>query len=100
MSAAFGGGLAALVFFTSFLSGIFGMPGGMILMGALLLFLSVPAAMVLHADRSERLAQGDVEPHANFRIALRLGASGQARRCRPSNRGFRGPAAAAENAGL
>jgi uncharacterized membrane protein YfcA len=42
-------GLAFAVLATSFLSGIFGMAGGMILMGVLLLFLSVPAAMVLHA---------------------------------------------------
>jgi uncharacterized membrane protein YfcA len=41
--------LSALVLATSFLSGIFGMAGGMILMGALLAFLPVPAAMVLHA---------------------------------------------------
>jgi uncharacterized protein len=34
---------------TSFLSGIFGMGGGMILMGALLPLLPLPAAMVLHA---------------------------------------------------
>jgi uncharacterized membrane protein YfcA len=34
---------------TSFLSGIFGMAGGMILVGVLLALLPVPAAMVLHA---------------------------------------------------
>lgn len=34
---------------TSFLSGIFGMVGGLILMGVLLIFLPVPAAMTLHA---------------------------------------------------
>jgi uncharacterized membrane protein YfcA len=34
---------------TSFLSGLFGMAGGMILMGALLALLPLPAAMVLHA---------------------------------------------------
>ena len=34
---------------TSFLSGIFGMLGGLILMGLLLLVLPVPAAMSLHA---------------------------------------------------
>lgn len=38
----------AIVLFTSFLSGVFGMAGGMILMGALLLFVPVPAAMILH----------------------------------------------------
>lgn len=42
-------GLAVAVLATSFMSGIFGMAGGMVLMGILLLFLSVPAAMVLHA---------------------------------------------------
>ena len=40
--------LAAVVLATSFLSGVFGMAGGMILMGVLLSFLSVPSAMVLH----------------------------------------------------
>jgi uncharacterized membrane protein YfcA len=34
---------------TSFLSGIFGMAGGMILMGVLLTLLTVPEAMALHA---------------------------------------------------
>lgn len=34
---------------TSFLSGIFGMLGGLILMGLLLIVLPVPAAMSLHA---------------------------------------------------
>src|SRR6185369_16084060 len=33
---------------TAFLSGILGMAGGMILMGILLAFLPVPAAMLLH----------------------------------------------------
>jgi len=39
----------AAVLSTSFLSGIFGMLGGLILMGMLLLVLPVPAAMTLHA---------------------------------------------------
>ncbi|HEX6121056.1 MAG TPA: TSUP family transporter [Dongiaceae bacterium] len=34
---------------TSFVSGIFGMIGGLVLLGVLLLFLPVPAAMTLHA---------------------------------------------------
>ena len=34
---------------TSFLSGVFGMIGGLVLMGVLLIFLPVPAAMALHA---------------------------------------------------
>lgn len=41
-------GLSGTILFTSFLSGIFGMAGGLILMGALLAFLPVPAAMALH----------------------------------------------------
>lgn len=41
--------LAAILLITSFLSGIFGMAGGMILMGVLLPILPVPTAMVLHA---------------------------------------------------
>src|SRR5262245_47339589 len=40
--------LAAAVLCTSFLSGIFGMAGGMILMGILLAVIPVAAAMVLH----------------------------------------------------
>ncbi len=40
--------ISVTVLATAFLSGIFGMAGGMILMGALLAFLPVPAAMVLH----------------------------------------------------
>ena len=39
--------LAATVIATSFLSGIFGMAGGMILLGVLLVFLDVAPAMVL-----------------------------------------------------
>jgi uncharacterized protein len=41
-------GIGAAVLATSFLSGIVGMAGGMILMGILLALLPVPAAMVLH----------------------------------------------------
>ncbi len=40
--------LAASVVVTSFISGILGMAGGMILMGVLLAFMPVPAAMMLH----------------------------------------------------
>ena len=39
---------ALSVLFTSFVSGIFGMAGGMILMGLLLALMPVPAAMVMH----------------------------------------------------
>ncbi|MSP48298.1 MAG: sulfite exporter TauE/SafE family protein [Alphaproteobacteria bacterium] len=41
-------GLALSIIATSFLSGLFGMAGGMVLMGLLLVLLPVPAAMVLH----------------------------------------------------
>lgn len=41
--------LGAVMLGTAFLSGIFGMAGGMILMGVLLAVLPVPAAMALHA---------------------------------------------------
>jgi uncharacterized membrane protein YfcA len=41
-------GLAALILSTSFISGIFGMAGGMILMAILLAVMPVAAAMVLH----------------------------------------------------
>lgn len=40
--------LGVSVLATSFLSGLFGMAGGMVLMGLLLIMLPVPAAMVLH----------------------------------------------------
>ena len=40
--------LAASAFVTSFISGILGMAGGMILMGVLLAVLPVPTAMMLH----------------------------------------------------
>lgn len=40
--------LAVSVLGTSFLSGVFGMAGGMVLMGILIAFLPVSAAMVLH----------------------------------------------------
>lgn len=40
--------LSASVLATSFLSGIFGMAGGMVLMGILLVLLSVEKAMVIH----------------------------------------------------
>ena len=41
-------GLGLAVVATSFLSGLFGMAGGMVLMGVLLLMLPVTAAMLLH----------------------------------------------------
>jgi len=47
-SAAFVAILAASALATSFVSGILGMAGGMILMGMLLAMLPVPAAMMLH----------------------------------------------------
>ena len=40
--------LAAVAVATSFISGIFGMAGGMLLIGLLLVLLPVPAAMVFH----------------------------------------------------
>jgi uncharacterized membrane protein YfcA len=40
--------ITVTVFATSFISGILGMAGGMILMGVLLALMSVPAAMMLH----------------------------------------------------
>lgn len=41
--------LGALMMATAFLSGLFGMAGGMILIGVLLALMPLPAAMVLHA---------------------------------------------------
>ena len=42
-------GIALVMVATSFLSGIFGMAGGMVLVGVLLAVMPVPAAMTLHA---------------------------------------------------
>ncbi|MDP2331253.1 MAG: TSUP family transporter [Reyranella sp.] len=42
-------GLGLLMIGTAFLSGIFGMAGGMVLIGVLLVVLPLPVAMVLHA---------------------------------------------------
>ena len=41
--------LGALMVATAFLSGLFGMAGGMILIGVLLALMPLPTAMVLHA---------------------------------------------------
>ena len=49
MSAALMAALAGTMVATAFLAGIFGMAGGMILMGVLLALLPVPQAMALHA---------------------------------------------------
>ena len=42
-------GLSALMICTALLSGVFGMAGGLILIGVLLMILPLPQAMVLHA---------------------------------------------------
>ena len=42
-------GLSLLMIGTAFLSGIFGMAGGLILIGVLLFIFPLPTAMVLHA---------------------------------------------------
>ena len=42
-------GLGLLMVATAFLSGLFGMAGGLILIGVLLTILPLPSAMVLHA---------------------------------------------------
>jgi uncharacterized protein len=42
-------GLGAVMVATAFLSGVFGMAGGLVLVGVLLALLPVPAAMALHA---------------------------------------------------
>lgn len=49
MSAALMAALAACMIATAFLSGIFGMAGGMILIGVLMAVMPVPEAMALHA---------------------------------------------------
>jgi uncharacterized protein len=49
MTALLAAGLSLLMIFTAFLSGIFGMAGGLILIGVLLVVFPLPTAMVLHA---------------------------------------------------
>jgi uncharacterized membrane protein YfcA len=49
MTAALMLGLASTMVATSFLSGIFGMAGGLVLMGVLLALMPLPEAMALHA---------------------------------------------------
>jgi uncharacterized membrane protein YfcA len=48
MTALMAGSLGLLMIFTAFLSGIFGMAGGLILVGVLVVILPLPTAMVLH----------------------------------------------------
>lgn len=48
MSGAFILAFAVLAAITSFIAGVFGIAGGMLLMGGLLLMVSVPDAMILH----------------------------------------------------
>lgn len=49
MTALLAAGLSLLMIGTAFLSGIFGMAGGLILVGVLLFIFPLPTAMVLHA---------------------------------------------------
>ena len=49
MTALMAMGLSLLMIGTAFLSGIFGMAGGLILIGVLLVVFPLPTAMVLHA---------------------------------------------------
>src|SRR6195256_6410061 len=49
MTALLAASLSLLMIFTALLSGIFGMAGGLILVGVLLVVMPLPQAMVLHA---------------------------------------------------
>jgi uncharacterized membrane protein YfcA len=49
MTALLAAGLSLLMIFTALLSGVFGMAGGLILVGVLLVVMPLPQAMVLHA---------------------------------------------------
>jgi uncharacterized protein len=69
--------LAVAVLSTSFLAGVFGMAGGMILMGLLVYLMPVPAAMVLHG--ATMLASNGWRAvlwwrYADFMIVLRFSA--------------------------
>ena len=72
--------LGLLMVATAFLSGLFGMAGGLILIGVLLTLMPLPTAMVLHAhhaDGLERLARLSVaQPYP---VAAGLGLSDRMR---------------------
>ena len=58
--------LCATMVGTSFLSGIFGMAGGLVLVGVLLALMPVPEAMALHAalhNRGPHLGPFVLPPH-------------------------------------
>jgi uncharacterized membrane protein YfcA len=69
--------LGAVAVVTSFISGIFGMAGGMLLMGFLLAFLPVPVAMVFHGV-IQIAANGWRawlwRRHVNWSVVLKFGA--------------------------
>jgi uncharacterized membrane protein YfcA len=69
--------LAAVAVVTSFISGIFGMAGGMLLIGFLLLLLPVPVAMVFHGV-IQIAANGSRSwlwrQHINWKVVLQFGA--------------------------
>jgi uncharacterized membrane protein YfcA len=69
--------LAAIAVVTSFISGIFGMAGGMVLIGFLLLMLPVPVAMVFHGV-IQIAANGSRSwlwrQHINWKVVLQFGA--------------------------
>src|SRR5690242_2456878 len=73
--------LGATVVSTAFISGIFGMAGGMILLGILLMMLPVPAAMVLHGVTqmaSNAYRAWLWRSHIRWRVVLRYGAGAMA----------------------
>ena len=49
MTALMAAGLSLLMIGTALLSGVFGMAGGLILVGVLVVIMPLPQAMVLHA---------------------------------------------------
>ncbi len=67
--------LSVLVVFTSFLSGVFGMAGGMVLMGSLVFLLPVGHAMILHGF-IQAFANGwralMWREHVDWRIVIRF----------------------------
>ncbi|MBP2297774.1 TSUP family transporter [Azospirillum picis] len=74
-------GLGLTVLVTSFLSGLFGMAGGMVLMGLLLVLLPVPSAMLLHGVTqfaSNGWRAWLWRRHVSWPIILRFAAGGSA----------------------
>ena len=71
--------IGAVTVITAFLTGIFGMAGGLLLMGVLVVILPVPDAMILHgvtqtSSNGSRIVM--MRQHVSWPIALRFALGG------------------------